>query len=163
MRLADAHRSPDIALSAGIRRLEAFDDQALVASFSLPLGTKRKAELERRSVRADRDRIELDRQSRLLELRATLFDLYQEVQHARTETQILHAEVRPQARAMLETADRGYRAGRFSLVELADAQTQLLEIERDAIRAAGEFHTRLIEIRHLLGDSLNTLEIGRSP
>lgn len=163
MRLADARRSPDVSLSAGIRRLEAFDDQALVASFSLPLGTKRRAELERRSVQADRDRIELDRQSRLLELRATLFDLYQEIQHARTETRALRDDVQPQAATMLQAAEQGYRAGRFSLIELTDAQTQLLEIERDAIRAAVEFHTLLVEMRRLVGDPLNTLEIGRSP
>jgi cobalt-zinc-cadmium efflux system outer membrane protein len=163
IRLADAQRAPDVSLSAGVRRLEAFDDQALVASFSVPLGARRRAELEKRSVQADRDRIELSRSARLLELRATLFELYQEIQHARAETQMLYAEVQPQARAMVDAAEQGYRAGRFSLIELTDAQRQLLEIERDAIRSAHEFHTLLIEIRHLVGDPLNTLEIGRTP
>jgi cobalt-zinc-cadmium efflux system outer membrane protein len=163
MRLADARRSPDVSVSAGVRRLEAFDDQALVASFSVPLGTRRRAELERRSVQADRDRIDIERQARLLELRATLFELYQELQHARTETQALHEQVRPQASSMLQAAEQGYRAGRFSLIELTDAQTQLLQIERDVIRAAGEFHALLVELRRLLGEPINTLEIGRSP
>ena len=110
----------------------AFDDEALVASFSVPLGTRRRADLQERAARADRTRVDMNREARRLELHATLFDLYQEVLHARTEAQTLHAQVRPQAEAMLATTNEGYRAGRFSLLELADAQLQLIEVEREA-------------------------------
>lgn len=161
LRLADARRLPDVSVSAGIRRLQALDDQALVASFSVPLGTKRRAELERRSLQADRDRLELERKSRELELGTELFGLYQEIQHARTEAHTLDTQVRPQAAAMLRTTADGYRAGRFSLLELTDAQVQLLEVERDAIRAATQFHTFLIDLQRLVGAPINTLELGR--
>jgi outer membrane protein, heavy metal efflux system len=163
IRLAEARRSPDISLSAGIRRLEEFDDQALVASFSVPLGTRRRAELQERAARADRSRVDLDREARRLELHATLFDLYQEILHARTEAESLHEKVRPQAEAMLATTNEGYRAGRFSVLELADAQLQLIEVEREAIRAAAQFHVLLVEIQRLTGEPIRTLEAGGSP
>ena len=163
IRLAEARRAPDISVSAGIRRLEAFDDQALVASFSVPLGVRRRAELEGRAARADRSRVDLDREARRLDLHATLFDLYQEILHAQREAQALHAQVRPQAEAMLATTDEGYRAGRFSLLELVDAQIQLMEVERDAIRAAAQFHTLLVEIQRVTGEPIATLATGRSP
>lgn len=163
IRLAEASRAADVSVAAGVRRLESFDDHALVASFSIPLGTRRKAALEERSARADRARVDADRESRLLELRAKLFELYQEISHARTEAQTLHENIRPQAEAMLKTTEQGYRAGRFSLLELADAQTQLLEVEREAITAAAQFHTLLIEIQRVTGAPIRALDLRSSP
>jgi outer membrane protein, heavy metal efflux system len=163
LRLAEAQRAPDIVVAAGVRRLEAFDDQALVAGFAVPLGSRKRASLAQRAVRADRARVEMDREAKRLELHSALFDVYQEMRHVRAEAQSLHARVRPQAQAMLATTEDGYRAGRFSLLELADAQTQLLQVERDAIRAAAQFHALHIEIRRVTGDAIRTLEARRSP
>lgn len=151
IRLAQAQRKPDVSVSAGVRRLEAFDDQALVAGFSVPLGTRRRADYQERAARANRTVIESEREARRLELHATLFDLYQELLHARTEARSLRETVRPQAEAMLKTTSEGYQAGRFSLLELADAQIQLIELERESIRAAAQFHTLMIDIKRVTG------------
>ena len=163
VRLAQAQRKPDISVSAGIRRLETFDDHALVAGFSIPLGTRRRADYRERAARANRTVIESERDARRLELHATLFELYQELLHARTEAESLHERVRPQAEAMLKTTADGYRAGRFSLLELADAQIQLIEVERDAIRAAAQFHTLLIDIKRVTGEPITSLATRSTP
>jgi len=163
VRLAQAQRRPDISVSAGVRRLETFDDQALVAGFSIPLGTRRRADSQERAARANRTVIESERDTRRLELHATLFELYQELLHARTEAQSLHEKVRPQAEAMLQTTSEGYRAGRFSLLELADAQIQLIEIEREAIRAAAQFHTFMIDIKRVTGEPIAVLASRSTP
>lgn len=163
IKLAEANRAADVSVAAGVRRLESFDDHALVASFSIPLGTRQRARLEERSARADRARVDADRETRLLELRAKLFDLYQEISHARTEAEALHENIRPQAESMLKTTEQGYRAGRFSLLELADAQAQLLDVERQAIAAAAQFHTLLIEIQRATGAPIRALELRSSP
>lgn len=163
IRLAQAQRKPDISVSAGVRRLETLDDQALVAGFSIPLGTRRRADYQERAARANRTVIEQDREARRLELHATLFDLYQELLHARTEAQTLHERVRPQAESMLKTTADGYRAGRFSLLELADAQIQLIELEREAIRAAAQFHTLMIDIKRVTGEPITILSTRSAP
>ncbi|MBL8268069.1 TolC family protein [Steroidobacter sp.] len=162
IRLAEAAKVADVSVAAGVRRLEAFDEHALVASFSIPLGTRQKAALAEKAARANRARVDADRESRLLELQAKLFELYQEITHAGTEARALHTNIRPQAESMLTTTERGYRAGRFSLLELADAQTQLLEVERQAIVAAAQFHTLLIEIQRVTGAPIRAFE-GSSP
>lgn len=163
VRLAQAQRQPDISVSAGVRRLETLDDHALVAGFSIPLGTRKRADYEERAARANRTVVESEREARRLELHATLYELYQELLHARTEAESLHEKVRPQAEAMLKTTADGYRAGRFSLLELADAQIQLIEVERDAIRAAAQFHTLLIDIERLTGEPITALATRSTP
>ena len=163
VRLAQAQRKPDISVSAGVRRLETFDDQALVAGFSIPLGTRRKADYQERAARASRTVIESEREARRLELHATLFDLYQELLHARTETLSLREKARPQAEAMMKTTAEGYQAGRFSLLELADAQIQLIELEREAIRAAAQFQTLMIDIKRVTGEPITALSTRSTP
>ena len=98
-----------------------------------------------------------------MELHANLFELYQELLHARTETQSLREKVRPQAEAMFKTTSEGYRAGRFSLLELADAQIQLIELEREAIRSAAQFHTLMIDIKRVTGEPISALSTRSTP
>jgi len=162
LRLARAQRTPNITFNAGVRRLEALDDQAFVAGFSVPLGAAARAQPELSMLNAQRAHLNLTGQARLLELNATLFELYQELSHTRVEAHALRGDIRPQAQRVVRATDEGYRAGRFSLIELADAQRQLLEIERDAIRAASEFHTWLIDLERLTGASLHALATGET-
>jgi outer membrane protein, heavy metal efflux system len=155
--LAQSQGSPNITVSAGVRRLEAFDDQAFVAGFSVPLGAAKRASPELSALRAERERMALDLETRRLELHATLFALYQETTHARTEAQALQTDIRPQAERLVSTSEEGYRSGRFSLMELTSSQQQLLEIELDAIRAATAFHLNLIEIERVTGEAVHVL------
>ena len=163
VRLAQAQREPDISVSAGVRRLESFDDQALVAGFSIPLGTRRRADYQERAAHASRTVVESEREARRLELHATLFDLYQELIHARTEAQSLRERVRPQAEALLKITSDGYQAGRFSLLELVDAQIQLIELEREAIRTAAQFHTLMVDIKRVTGEPITALATRSAP
>jgi cobalt-zinc-cadmium efflux system outer membrane protein len=69
--------------------------------------------------------------------------------------------IQPQAVAMLRTTDEGFRAGRFSQLELADAQRELLDIERNAVQSAAQFHTLLVEIHRVTGAAPNAPALGR--
>jgi outer membrane protein, heavy metal efflux system len=153
-RLAEAQRLPTVTLSAGVRRLEGLDDQALVAGFSIPIGTRERARPEIVGLQAEREQLRFKEHARRLELQSLLFSLYQEILHARNEADTLHVDIRPQAKRMVSTTAEGYRLGRYSLIELIDAQRQLAEVELDAIRAAVEFHTNLIEIERITGVSV---------
>lgn len=150
-RLAESARAPNVTFSAGVRRLEASDDQAFVAGFSVPFGARKRTVPELRAAAAERERLSFNAAAHRLDLHARLFGFYQEILHARMEANVLRTDIRPQAQRMVETTTEGYRQGRYSLVELIDAQRSLLEIERDAVRAAREFHANLIEIERATG------------
>lgn len=162
-RLAQSMRRPSLTFNVGIRRLEAVDDAALVAGVAMPFGGSRRADGELRAVAAERTTLTLKQQAHRLDVHSTLFGVYQELTHARAEALALRERIRPQAQQMLETTEAGYRAGRFSFLELADAQRQLLEIDLDAIQAAAQFHLQLIEVERLTGQSMLTLAEGSTP
>jgi len=152
--LARAQSRPDIDLSAGVRRLEDLDAEAFVLSFSMPLGSTRRSEPAIRGAQSDLGRLALEERAARLELYGTLYGLSRALDQARDALTALRGPVLEQALKALEQAQRGYRAGRYAYLLLADAQTQLLEIRREAITAAAEYHLAALEIERLTGESM---------
>jgi len=147
--LAAASRRPDLGLSGGVRRLEQTDDQALIMTLSVPLFSDSRAEPARREAESTRDGTLKSLEARRLELQATLFEVYQELLHARTEVGVLRERALPRAEENLALLENGYRLGRYSYLELSTGQTQLLELQRELLDAARDYHDFLIEIERL--------------
>ena len=114
-------RTPDLTLSAGVRRSEEADAQGFIvgASMALPLfnrnqGSIAAAQAAARAAEAQRALLVVESARSIATARATL-----EAAEERVET--LENRTVPQAEEALRLATIGYRAGRFSLVELLDA------------------------------------------
>ena len=149
-RLAAAEARPDLAMSLGVRRLEAFDEQGLVMSLSLPLGTSSRARHARAEMRAESAAVSLRREAQEIDGYQQLFEHYQELGHARTEFQALSESMIPKARAALEVATRGFEMGRFPFSTLSQAQETLFELRRRRIDAAVRYHTLFAGLRRLV-------------
>lgn len=152
--LARSHRSADVTLNAGVRRLEAGNDQGFILSLSVPFGSaartapfEREAEFRRDAIDAEVDAVRAD-------LYRTLYALYQELLHARTQAEALRTRVIPEAERTLQHTEAGYALGRYSFLELVDAQQQLLTVRREAIDAARDYHLFFVELERLAGRSL---------
>lgn len=154
LRLAEAQRRPDIRVGAGLTRQESLDAQALRFSVSIPLGTGKRAEPGIGAAGAELEQLELNADAARLELHALLFALYQELRHARTEVEVLRDEVMPRVKETLARTEAGFRAGRFSFLELTVAQAERLAAERDILRASRDYHERLIELERLTGSAV---------
>jgi len=149
LRLAQAQARPNLALSLGVRRFEETDDAALVAGFSMPLPV---ADRNQGNIRQARIRItqsQAQRQAAFARARATLHGLYQQLLTSQAQTEALRSEAVPQARTALEQVQYGYERGRFSFVELADAQRELLGLQEAAITSATDYHRLRAEIERL--------------
>jgi cobalt-zinc-cadmium efflux system outer membrane protein len=155
--LARAQSRPDIDVAAGVRRLEDLDAEAFVLSFSMPLGSTRRAAPAIRGAQADLNRLALEERAARLELFGTLYGFSHALDQARDAMTALRGPILEQAQKALSQAQRGYRAGRYAYLMLADAQTQLLEIRREAITAAAEYHLAALEIERLTGESMTRL------
>ena len=152
--LAQSLRRSNMKVSGGLRRLEASDDFGLIAGISIPLSVRNQQEGSIREARERRDQLTATTEAMRLELRATLFEVYQEMKHARTAFEILQKEILPGAEETLTLTEEGYRAGRFSLLELLDAQKSLADLQSQSVANAADFHLYVIEIERILGASL---------
>lgn len=148
-RVANASAKPDLQVSLGLRRLEALDDQGLVMSVSVPLGTRQRAGLSVAEADAELAALDARREADRFERHQVLFETYQELLHARTEHESLRTKMVPKAEQALAFTRRGFEAGRFSFVSVAQAQKTLFELRARSVDAAARYHTLLIEVQRL--------------
>ncbi|MEW5757490.1 MAG: TolC family protein [Pseudomonadota bacterium] len=158
VKLAQARRAAPMELSGGLRYFNDVNDAALTASISIPLGAGSRARPEIDEMQALSAREPLRFEQRRLALRAGLYELYQEALHARTAFEALHHRIIPAAQLAAEDYETGYQSGRFSLLELNEAQGALLDARREAVLAAANYHRLSIEIERLTGAALRTGE-----
>ena len=129
LRLQQAAGVPDITGDLGVRRFEATRDVALVAGISVPIPI---ADRNRNAVQAARVEVELA-DARLAQAR---IENVRKIRDARSALAAAIARVNAlqnsgleQAREAVRLANIGYRAGKFSLLELIDAQDALNQAE----------------------------------
>jgi cobalt-zinc-cadmium efflux system outer membrane protein len=97
--------------------------------------------------------------------RATLYELYQETLHLITEVKLYEDEILPKAGEILRQTEEGYRLGRFSHLELLNAQAELLAARAARLSACTNHQLFLIDIERLTGGGVVwlTTEGGVTP
>ncbi len=147
--LAASSARPDLALSFGLRRLESIDDQALIASLSVPLGSAARALPGVARIDAELEALAARRQAATWEARQELRALHQELQHARHVVETHSGETLPIAQAALAASQRGFELGRFGYTVVNQAQQSLLELRLATLDARQRYHLLLVAIERL--------------
>lgn len=148
-RVAEASARPDITVQLGVRRLEALDDQGLVMSVQMPLGNRRRASLSVAETDAQLAALEARRDAQRYERHQELFERYQELGHARLEADTLRKTMIPKAEQAVAFNRRGFEAGNFSYLALAQAQRTLSDLRERSTEAVARYHTLLVEVERL--------------
>lgn len=156
LRLASTLRRPDITLGAGLRRLEESKDQAFVVSLAVPLRSSRRAESFVAEARANRELVDAERRAAEVKAQATLYELHRQLSRAVSEATTLRDDIKPRSAEALEETAYGYRRGRYSYLELVDAQREYLAVQEALISAAASAHGLRTEIERLTSAPLST-------
>jgi cobalt-zinc-cadmium efflux system outer membrane protein len=152
LRLAQAQSRPNLTVSAGLRRFQSTGDVGLVAGFSMPIPINDRNQGAIAEARVRRDQTQAGERAARIRAQAQLFALYQQVQAGREQLAVLRTEATPQAQAALEQTQYGYDRGRFSYLELASAQQDLLALQITVIQVAADIHRLTAEIERLTGE-----------
>lgn len=145
-RVAEAAAKPDVHGTLGVRRLEGLDDQALVMSFSMPVGIRTRADLATARNRADQERLSAERRAVELDQYRTFFARYEELRHFRARFEALRDRMIPSAERALSLTKRGYDEARYSFLQLAQAQNAVQALRRERIAAAIEYQKLLTDL-----------------
>lgn len=149
--LAQARGRGSPTVSAGIRRLQDTADTAVVAGITLPLFGQRRAQPAVAEAAARREVSQATQQAVRIDVEARLFAMVQEFTHATTEVTLLRDRVLPEMDQALAATEAAWRQGRYSYLELTEAQTERVNLQRTLIDAAAKAHTYHIEIERLTG------------
>ena len=167
LRLARSEADADLDWQVGMRRLPDGGDVALVASVSMPLGARGRAEPGIRVAASELAALEIEREARDLSLYATLVEAHGRYRTAQLEVRRLRDDVLPKLARAEAAAERAYRAGAISYLEWAQLQSERTNVRRQQLDAALDAQRALIELQRLTGQPLlvapTATEEGLSP
>ncbi|MDH5469413.1 MAG: TolC family protein [Gammaproteobacteria bacterium] len=151
LRLAEAQRKQNWRVSAGVRRLEITDDEALVANLTIPLTLRNRNQGGIAEARAKMAQTEADAVAARIRIETSLFVIYQELQHSLHRAKTFRDHIIPQLEQALADTRNAYDLGRYSYIEWRTAQKDLLEAHRALVEASVDAHNNTIEIERLTG------------
>ncbi len=154
VQLARTQARPDVSWQVGVRNSRDTRDTSLVAGFSLPLGSVRRAEPEIRAAEAELALNSVEREARALQLYATLAEAHGRYLTSRLEVTRMARDVLPQLQRAENAAEKAWRAGAISYMEWAQLQAMRIDARQRQLEAAIAAQTALIEIQRLTGQSM---------
>jgi cobalt-zinc-cadmium efflux system outer membrane protein len=152
LRLAEARRWPTLTPSLGVRRYELTQDWSLVAGLSAPIPIFDRNQGRVAESRAALSRARAEIEAERVDVRATLFELHEELQHSIHRAEMLRDEVIPRFEEAVSEARRGYEKGRYPYAELRTAREDLLVAKRTLVEASTASHRLVVSLERLTGE-----------
>jgi len=156
LRRIESDAKPDWKLMAGVRQMQLVDEQAMVASITIPLGGNKRNQGRVTTARAKLVRSEADRAVIRIQLETRLFALYEELKHSLRVAIILRDDILPRVESALTETQRAYELGRYSYIELRTAQDDALRARMEVTTALIDAHRNVLEIEALTGAALSS-------
>lgn len=155
--LAEAQATPDVTVSAGVQHFGEADATAAMFSLGVPLPIFDRNQggiLEARYALAAMRQRQRAAESKA---HADLADTWQRLQSAHEEMRTLDQQTLPAATQAYDAVRRGYEQGKFTLLDVLDAQSTRFELQQRHVDALREYHHAAAEIERLIGRSLNDM------
>ena len=155
LQLALSRRTPDLTVSAGVRRFSDTDESALVGGFSMPLPLFNTNAGGIAEARANLHQTKERRRGMEANAMARLAQAHEALSAAHREVELLSDDVVPAAESAFGAAQQAYREGKFGLLRVLDTQKELIEAQGRLLEAFAEYHKRSAELERLIGAPLD--------
>ncbi len=154
IRLAESKAIPDLTLTAGMQHYNDIGEPTAMVGVSLPLpffdrnqGGRAEAMIRMRQAQDELRSAEIEAKNAVHAIHTALLG-------ARAEIDTLREQVLPGAEEVFRVATAAYKAGKFGLLEVLDAQRILFDTRGRHLQALLTFHSRIAELERLLGGPL---------
>ena len=144
-----AHKVPDPELSLGVRHFSDSDDNAFMVGVSMPIpihnqnhGNIAKANAELSKVSSDKNVIKRS-------LEQEIINQWQSLETAYIESKELRWKLIPSAEKAFKQASSNYERGKFSYLEVLDAQRTLAEVKEQYYQSLKNYHIAQANIERL--------------
>jgi len=128
---------PQWKVSAGVRRFEEQNDQALLLDFSFPLQFRNRNQGNIAAKYAQIEKLNSESKAIEVQLNTALFVLYQELQHSIHRATTLKEAVIPAIIVASNHSKQAYQRGRYSFFEWQTVQSDLLASKKELLEAIG--------------------------
>ncbi len=152
--LADLERTrriPDVTVSLGSKTAEELGRSQTVVGISIPLPIfdRNQGNVLEALRRADKARDELSATE--VRLSADVTQNEERLRALVVEAETLQGEIVPGARSAYEAASKGFELGKFSFLEVLDAQRTFFQARAQYLRSVSDAHRTAAELERILG------------
>ena len=146
-----SRRIPDVTVSLGAKRDEQLGQNQAILGLSIPIPVfdRNQGNLLEALRRTDKARDELTATE--VRLGGELAQAHERLNAARLEVESLQKDILPGAQSAYEAATKGFELGKFSFLEVLDAQRTSFQAKSQYLRALAEAHRSAAEIERILG------------
>ncbi len=152
--LQEAMGRPDPSGIAGVRRLEGDDATTFLVGVSLPLASRNRNQGSIAEAKVRLRQLTDETAAIRTQLLADLAASQAALEAAEQALSRLTSRVLPAARQVLEAIESGYRGGKFTYLDLLDAQKRLADARSRRINFLASYHQSLTDVGRLLGEPL---------
>lgn len=149
LRKAESESKLALGWNAGVRQFQQSDDTAVVLGLNIPLAAGKRASGALQTARAEQDAAQFAEDSAKSQLEIRLNQTFIAHQQALNETLSLRDRILPLLQDASRATASAFEQGRYSSLELAMAQRELLETRAELINAALRAHETRIELERL--------------
>lgn len=152
--IENSRRIPDLTVSVGAQRNEELGiNQALLGvSVPIPVFDRNQGNIKEALSRTDKARDELT--ALRIRLEAQLASHYERLFAALEANRTLESEILPGAQSAFDAASKGFLYGKFSYLEVLDAQRTLFLAKNQYLNSLAEAHQAYADILRILGDAI---------
>lgn len=149
--LERAARVPDLTVAAGIRRFNDTGSDAFVAGISVPLPVFDRNQGGIREAEFMLARTEQQQRAVKVKVAADLAAAHQALATAVNEASALKDEVLPRVKTVFDSVQSGYSQGKYTYLEVLDAQRTLVELQVEYIETLISAHTAWADLERIVG------------
>lgn len=155
--LEKARRVPDITVSLGNKHNEEIGRNQAVFGIAIPIPVFDRNQGNLLESLRRRDKAEEELSATQVRLSTELAVAYEQLKTSRLEAESLQRDIVPGAQSAFDAATIGFSAGKFSFLEVLDAQRTLFQAKSQYLRALAAAHRAAADLDRLLGtrDSLS--------
>ena len=151
LEVEQSFRIPNLTVSLGPRWFEETGHSAWVAGISLPVPIFDRNQGARNAAAFDLERTRRDAEAGKISLETELAAGLQRLSAAELENETMEHDVVPAAKAAFAATELGYTEGKFSFLDVLDAQRALFESRSLLLDSREEYALTRTEIERLIG------------
>lgn len=144
-------RVPDVTVSAGVQRANETQRNVLLLGISMPLPLFDRNQGNLLEALKLEDKAQDELQAITVRLRSEVAQAHDRLSTIANEVQALQADVLPGSKSAYDAATIGFENGKFSFLEVLDAQRTYFTAKSQYLKALAEAHRAAAEIDRLLG------------
>ncbi len=142
---------PDVRLTAGWQHFRDTRDNAATVGLSITLPVWDRNQGDILAARENLEKVQAERRINRAILVSLAGRAYDTVTGALEELALLQKSIIPDSQRVAQSIEDGYALGRFTLLEILDAQTAIAEASLRELEALQSFHTAVTTIEGLIG------------